>query len=258
MNLLKTKKFSGFVLLLIVVNPILFSNTLFAANDKPIYSKEIAPKLPDIQSLTFRSTYVAVNGKRHLLASKDRISLRFDGKNISVSSGCNTLGGKFSISKGVLISQTLFNTKKACKEKLFNQDIWLNQLFSSKPKIMVQFVSPNSKVRTPAMILTVYSNLSPAMKFGKSVIKMELYETYGYADTPLGDENSSEVLKATCSKLLLEKAAESDAQFAAEQNALLFRVTSRDGESFALTKDYIINRMNVAIIDGKVSECYQG
>jgi len=258
MNPIKTKKFSVFLLLLLALNSLLFSNTISAANDKPVYSKEIAPKLSDIQSLTFRSTYVAVNGKRHLLASKDRISLRFNGKNISVSSGCNILGGNFSISKGVLISQTLFNTKKACKEKLFNQDIWLNQLFSTKPKIMVQFVSPNSKVRTPAMILTVYSNLSPAMKFGKSVIKMELYETYGYADTPLGDENSTEVLKATCSKLLLEKAAESDAQFAAEQNALLFRVTSRDGESFALTKDYRLDRVTVVIKKGIITESVVG
>jgi heat shock protein HslJ len=256
--MLEFKSFIAILLFFLPLDILLTTNPANAASNKPVYSKEIPPKLSDIRSLTFLSTYVTVNGKRHLLASKDRISLRLDEKNISVSSGCNTLEGKYSLSKGVIISQILFKTKKACSEKLFNQDLWLSQLFSSKPKIMVQFISPNSKVSAPSMILTVYSKLSPALKVGKSVIKMEIKETYGYADSPLGDENSTELLEATCSKLLLDKASESDAQFAAEQKALLFRVTSRDGDSFALTKDYIINRMNVVIMDGKVSECYQG
>jgi len=168
--MLKFKSFISILLFFLPLDILLTTNPANAASNKPIYSKEIPPKLSDIRSLTFRSTYVTVNGKRHLLASKDRISLRLDDKNISVSAGCNTLEGKYSLSKGIIISQTLFKTKKACSEKLFNQDLWLNQLFSSKPKIMVQFISPNNKVSAPSMILTVYSNLSPAFKVGKSVL----------------------------------------------------------------------------------------
>jgi hypothetical protein len=87
---------------------------------------------------------------------------------------------------------------------------------------------------------------------------MNVYETYGFADTPLGDENSEALVKATCQKLVADKASESDAQFAAEQNALIFRVLSREGEDFAVTMDYRVNRLNVKILGGVVVECTQG
>lgn len=87
---------------------------------------------------------------------------------------------------------------------------------------------------------------------------MNLSEAYGYADTPLGDENSNTLVKETCKQLLLSKATELQAQFAAEQNALRFRVIAREGENFMVTEDYNINRLNVAILDGKVSACSQG
>lgn len=229
-----------------------------AANNKPVYTNARSPKLIDLQSLTFRSTSVTVNGKRYTLASKTPITLRFEDKSISIKAGCNTLGGNYSLSKGVLRAQSLFSTKMACPEKLMDQDIWLNQLFSANPKLQVQFLSSKSKVKGPATILTLNSNLTPALKSGRTVIKMNVYETYGYADTPLGDENSEALVKATCAKLIAEKASESDAQFAAEQNALIFRVVSREGEDFPVTLDYRVNRMNVKILGGVVVECTQG
>ena len=256
-NLLNIK-FSNFILFLIIINLISINTPLYAATEKPVYSKEKAPELSELQYLTFLSSYVTVDGKRHQLASKDPISLRFDEKTISVTAGCNILGGNYNLSKGLLRSQTLFQTKKSCSKKLFNQDLWLNQLFSSKPKIMVQFVLPNSKVRTPAMVLTLYTTLTPSLKVGKSVIKMKIQESYGFAETPLGDQDPKALVEATCSKLLSDSATESEAQISAEQNGLLFRVVSREGEQYAVTKDYIINRINIAIKLGKVSECFQG
>lgn len=244
------------VSLIVFLIPALFIP--LASASAPSYTKEKAPKLSDLQSLTFKSTSVTVNGKRFNLGSKDPISLRFEEKNISVSAGCNSLGGGYSLVKGVIHAQTLFSTKMACTEKLMNQDIWLNKLFSSKPKLTVQFIAAKSKIKTPAMILTLTSNLTPSHKAGKTVIKMNVYETYGFADTPLGDENSTALVKSTCEQLLSNNATESEAQFAAEQKGLLFRVIAREGESFAVTFDYRENRVNVAILDGKVSTCSQG
>ena len=250
-----------FLMLALVLAPLLPAVNVApaeAANNKPVYTNARNAQLKDLQSLTFKSISVTVNGKKRALASKEPISLRFDGKSISVKAGCNTLGGNFSLSRGVLRAQTLFSTKMACSEKLMDQDVWLNQMFSSSPKLQVQFLSPKSKVKAAAIVLTLTSNLTPALKTGRTVIKMNVYETYGYADTPLGDENSEALVKATCAKLIADKASESDAQFAAEQNALIFRVVSREGEDFPVTLDYRVNRMNVKILGGVVVECTQG
>jgi heat shock protein HslJ len=229
-----------------------------AAASKPLYDKARESKVTDLQSLTFRSSYLSVNGKRYELSSKKPISISFTEKTISITAGCNTLGGNYSLSKGIIKAQTIFNTKKSCSEKLINQDLWLNQLFSSKPKITVQNISARSKVKTPVTILTIESNLTPMLKVGKSLIKMYIYETYGYADTPLGDENSNLLVKKICTEILLNKATETEAQFTAEQNALIFRVVSREGEDYIVTKDYRVNRINVSILEGKVSSCSTG
>lgn len=244
------------VIMTIMISSFLLVAPVFAAT--PSYTNPKVPKLTELQSLTFNSTAVTVNGKRFNLASKDPIDLRFEDKMITINAGCNTLSGKYSLSTGILRAQTLFSSKMACPEKLMDQDLWLNQLFSSKPRLTIQYVTSKSKVKSPAVLLTLTSNLTPGLKTGKTVIKMNLSETYGYADTPLGDENSTALVRATCKQLLLSKATESQAQFAAEQNALRFRVIAREGENFMVTEDYIINRLNVAILDGKVSACSQG
>ncbi len=245
-------------LLLAPLLPVMNVAPAEAANTKPLYTNARNAQLKDLQSLTFRSTSVTVNGKKRALASKEPISIRIEDKSISIKAGCNTLGGQVSLSKGVLRAQTLFSTKMACPEKLMDQDVWLNQMFSSSPKLQIQFLSPKSKVKAAATVLTLTSNITPALKAGRTVIKMNVYETYGYADTPLGDENSEALVKATCEKLIADKASESDAQFAAEQNALIFRVVSREGEDFPVTLDYRVNRMNVKILGGVVVECTQG
>jgi len=258
MNPTRQISISKFVLSILLLSFISSLVPYSASAASPTYTSAKIPKLLDLQSLTFRSTSVTVNGKRYSLASKDLISLRFEEKTISINAGCNTLGGNFSISKGVIHAQTLFNTKMMCPEKLMNQDVWLNKLFSSKPKLTVQHVTSKSMVKTPATILTLTSNIAPGSKHGKTIIKMNVYETYGYADTPLGDENSTALVKSTCDQLILNKATEVEAQFAAEQSALLFRVLSREGENYAVTMDYRENRLNVAILEGKVSACSQG
>jgi len=245
-------------LILAPLLPVMNASPAEASSTKPIYTSARNAQLKDLQSLTFKSTSLTVNGKKRALASKEPISIRFENNSISIKAGCNTLGGQISFSQGVLRAQTLFGTKMACPEKLMDQDVWLNQMFSSKPKLQVQFLSPKSKVKAAATVLTLTSNLTPALKSGRTVIKMNVYETYGYADTPLGDENSEALVKATCQKLIADKASESDAQFAAEQNALIFRVVSREGEDFAVTLDYRVNRMNVKILGGVVVECTQG
>jgi hypothetical protein len=46
---------------------------------------------------------------------------------------------------------------------------------------------------------------------------------------------------------------EDEAAKVAESNGWLVRVSSRDGEDFQMTMDYVTNRVNLAIVDGKVT-----
>ena len=245
-------------LLFAVLAPLVSTSPAEADSMKPVYGKARSAMSKDLQSLTFISTSVRVKGKLFKLASGKPITMRFDDGSVSLTAGCNTLAGKYTISKGFLRAQSLFSTKMACPEKVMDQDVWLNQMISSKPKLEIQFLKKNSAVTAASTVITLNSNLTPALKSGQTVIRFKIYETYGFADTPLGDENSEALVKATCEQLIADKATESQAQFAAEQNGLIFRVTSREGENFPSTMDYRVNRMNVEILGGVVSSCVNG
>jgi len=245
-------------LLFTVVTPSVIISSAEAGSIKPVYGKARLVVSKDLQSLTFKSTSVKVNAKQYKLASNQPMTIRFENGLVSITAGCNTLAGKYKVSTGILRAQTLFSTKMACPEKEMNQDVWLNQMISSKPKLEIQFLKKSGTATAASTVITMSSNLTPALKAGRSVIQFEIYETYGYADTPLGDENSEALVKATCEKLIADKASESQAQFAAEQNGLIFRVTSREGENFPSTMDYRVNRMNVEILGGAVITCTNG
>jgi hypothetical protein len=46
---------------------------------------------------------------------------------------------------------------------------------------------------------------------------------------------------------------EEEATKVAESKGWMIRVSSRDGEDFQMTMDYVTNRVNLAIVDGKVT-----
>lgn len=79
-----------------------------------------------------------------------------------------------------------------------------------------------------------------------------------YSAAPVADDPmtpSGEALAMTTSVLGM---AESEAQAAVEGAALTFRVVSRDGTGLAVTDDYSVSRINVAIVEGKVTEATIG
>ena len=213
--------------------------TLKAANIKAASTKARPANFSDVEGLSFQSTTVTVNGKARKLATKEPISIKFQNKRILAKAGCNLISGAATLEKGTLQIKSLGMTKMACTKSLMAQDAWLSKILSAKPRISI-----------------LNNNLTLVQ--GQTVIRMLVNETYGFADTPLGDANSEALVKAICGKLVMDKASESQAQFAAEQNALIFRVVSREGEDFAVTMDYRVNRMNVKILDGIVVECRQG
>jgi heat shock protein HslJ len=79
-----------------------------------------------------------------------------------------------------------------------------------------------------------------------------------YSASPVTDDPmtpSDEALAMTTEVIGMTEAA---AQAAVEGAGLTFRVVSRDGESLAVTDDYSVSRMNVAIVDDEVTEATIG
>lgn len=82
----------------------------------------------------------------------------------------------------------------------------------------------------------------------------------GVSEGSGGSAGSGETLPAVDVPALSQKEAvtlvglsEDEAMKVAESNGWITRVSSRDGEDYQLTMDYVTNRVNLAIVDGKVT-----
>ena len=196
--------------------------------------------MADVDSLTFTSTAVTVDGKDKPLASEQPITIAFSGGRVSIKAGCNTMVGSAAIVDGVLNTGELASTMMACEPALMDQDAWLTRVLSAGPTV------------------TRPDDHSITLTSGGTVIDLAVVETVGENDTPLGDENSQAQAQALCDDLIAKKATETDAQAAAEQAGMLFRVGTREGESFPMTMDFRPNRITVTIEGGVVTECTTG
>jgi hypothetical protein len=67
--------------------------------------------------------------------------------------------------------------------------------------------------------------------------------------TPIGDMPAPSQEEAVA----LVGLGEDEAVKVAESKGWITRVSSRDGEEFQMTMDYVANRVNLAITDGKVT-----
>lgn len=240
------------LLLLLPISQGAYANEL-----KPRYEKSQNATVKNLESLTFTSGTMLVNGKPYILGGKEGLVLRFDNGFLTFTANCNTFSGKFSLKNGVLNAKSLSSTKIGCGESQRKEDLWFEKVFTGKPKLSIQYLSSNSKIKSDPILLTIHSNVLPNLKSGKVIFKLAVKD-YGYVDAPLGDVKSANLAKAICSELLEQRASESVAKFKAEQSGLILRVVSRDGEDFAVTTDFLVNRINVGIIKSEVKSCFQG
>lgn len=193
----------------------------------------------DVVSLTFQSTAVTEAGADKPLASEEPISIRFADGDLAASAGCNTLTGAAEIVDGVLQVGQLASTRMACEPALMEQDQWLSEFLTANPTATIDDGT-----------LTLTAN--------ETAIDLVILETVGFADSPIGGPESEAQVLALCEELLAKGATESEAQQATEQAGLMFRVLSREGEEFPATMDYRVERLNVRIADGVVTECTVG
>jgi heat shock protein HslJ len=90
------------------------------------------PQAPTLDGRTFVST--AVNG--HALVPGSQVQLTFrDGRDLGASAGCNTIGGTYTLTDGVLRLQAAQMTEMGCDPERHAQDEWLVEFLSAGPAL---------------------------------------------------------------------------------------------------------------------------
>jgi heat shock protein HslJ len=64
-----------------------------------------------------------------------RVELAFEGSELTISAGCNMMGGDYSITDGILTLDGGSSTLKGCADDRMAQDRWLEELLRSSPTI---------------------------------------------------------------------------------------------------------------------------
>ena len=83
-----------------------------------------------------RQTFVSTEVTGHQLVSGTTVTLEFpNGAELSAKAGCNSMGGNFSVERGVLIVEGMRSTLIGCSPELQAQDDWVSSFLSSKPKV---------------------------------------------------------------------------------------------------------------------------
>ena len=88
----------------------------------------------ELNGRTFLSTQVTEGGADRPLVPGTRIRLTFrNGTDLGASAGCNTMGGSYRVTNGVLVFEGGGMTQMGCDEPRHAQDEWLAGFLASQP-----------------------------------------------------------------------------------------------------------------------------
>jgi heat shock protein HslJ len=83
--------------------------------------------VPDLDGTSWIATTITENGAPRALAAGTELRVDFNEGNISVSGGCNGMGGNYSLSsEAELTAGPLAGTMMACDQPRMDQDAWLS------------------------------------------------------------------------------------------------------------------------------------
>lgn len=91
----------------------------------------------DVDGRTFLSTQASEDGVPRDLVEGSRISITFEGGQLSAQAGCNTMLGGYEVDGNTLVVDGLAMTEMGCPEDLMAQDAWLAALLESGPALAV-------------------------------------------------------------------------------------------------------------------------
>jgi heat shock protein HslJ len=110
------------------------TTTAGSTTTAPATSTTVASIADALRGTTFVST--AVEG--YTLVPDTKITLMFDGDNVSAQGGCNTLAGTWSVEGDVLVVPPMVHTMMACEPStLMDQETWLDAVLTSRPTVAV-------------------------------------------------------------------------------------------------------------------------
>jgi len=93
--------------------------------------------LNTIDDRGFLSTAVTENGADRPLVAGTRIRINFAAGNVSLSAGCNIVGGRYAIEDGRLLTDAMGMTEMGCDPPRHAQDDWLATFIGSAPTILL-------------------------------------------------------------------------------------------------------------------------
>jgi heat shock protein HslJ len=88
-----------------------------------------------LEGRTFLSTDVIDGGSIHQVVAQTRIRISFRDGQISLSAGCNSMGGSYKVLNGVLSVADLATTDMACDQPRMAQDEWLAGFITAGPTV---------------------------------------------------------------------------------------------------------------------------
>jgi heat shock protein HslJ len=98
-------------------------------------SSSSAPTTVLAASLSGRA-FIATEVIGHKIVPGTMVSLAFNGGALTLSAGCNSMGGGYKINNGVLTVSNLVMTEIGCAEVRAAQDKWLSDLLAASPELV--------------------------------------------------------------------------------------------------------------------------
>lgn len=103
-----------------------------AADDGDVTARTV----PQLDGTVWVATSVTEDGTPRALVPGSEIRIEFRDATISISGGCNGLGGDYTLSTdGELSTGTLSGTMMACAQPLMDQDAWLSGTVFAEPLV---------------------------------------------------------------------------------------------------------------------------
>jgi len=85
----------------------------------------------------FLSTSVKEDGADRSLVAGTRIRIHFAAGNVTLSAGCNIIGGRYAIDGGRLVTDAMSMTEMGCDPPRDAQDEWLAAFIGSRPTVLL-------------------------------------------------------------------------------------------------------------------------
>lgn len=82
--------------------------------------------------------FVSSEVEGHDLVAGSEIRLTFMGEELRIDAGCNSMGGAYTITDGILTAGQMFMTEMACEEPLMDQDAWVAEFLSAGAEVTLE------------------------------------------------------------------------------------------------------------------------